>query len=72
MATSTIVVTYNAASGEVSPRVTSFTVGGTAFGSLTATQIRLAQGLLESAAKLIASPTYSNANAREVSKGSGR
>jgi hypothetical protein len=57
MATSKIVITYDAASGEVGNKVTSFTVGGTAYASLTATPIRLAADILEQSAKLISSPS---------------
>jgi len=57
MATSTIVITYTAASGEVGNKVTSLTEGGTAYGSLTATQVKLARALMEDAAKLLRSPS---------------
>lgn len=69
MATSTIVVTYTAGAGEVSDRITSFTVGGTAFGSLTATQLRLARDLGEAIAKLALNPGSSNAEAKKAAKG---
>lgn len=53
MAALTVVITYNAASGEVSPRVTSLTSGGTAYASITAANLRLTQDLLEKAAKMM-------------------
>jgi sporulation protein YlmC with PRC-barrel domain len=40
MATTTIVITYTAGSAAGKDEVTSYTVDGTAFGSLTDTQIR--------------------------------
>lgn len=54
MATSTIVVTYTGTSGGADHEVQSFTVDGTAFASLTATQIRDASRLLRKAFKRLA------------------
>ena len=79
MATSTIVITYDAASGEVSTKVTSLTVGGSAFTSLSATEIRLGASLCEQAAKLLRSPAAIDVggsgtgpeNLRDVSVGAG-
>ncbi len=72
MATVTVVLTYTAASGEVADRVTSFTYGGTAFASLTKTQVRQAIDLLEKAAKLTSSPAVATTTARQDEVAGGR
>jgi hypothetical protein len=56
MATSTIVITYTAASGDASTKVTSATVGGTAYASLTQTDVKLAASLCSQLAALLRSP----------------
>jgi hypothetical protein len=55
MATSTIVITYTAATGEKDAKVTSMTVGGTAYASLTAANVRDTAFLLNEGAKLLRS-----------------
>ncbi len=61
MATSTLVITYNAASGEVSTKVTSATVDATAYASLTAAQVRLTASLASQLAALLRSPAQNAA-----------
>jgi hypothetical protein len=53
MATQTIVITYTAGSGNNGDEVTSFTVGGTAYGSLTAANVQQSIRLMKKAVKRV-------------------
>lgn len=53
MAALTLVLTYNPEDGTKSSKTTSLTVNGTAYGSLTATQIRLALDTMDKASKML-------------------
>ena len=63
MATSTLVLTYTAGSaGSVDDDVTSLTVGGTAYGSLTAADVVAAITLMEGALKRLRADAANGVN----------
>ena len=69
MATTTLVITYTPASAGVPFQATSFTVGGTAYASLTATNIRTAKVTMEGALKLLTGPGAGGTNVNPLPAG---